>query len=66
MYACKLPQQETGYVALGKEGLATASIMEKLHYFLYDRNFTLETNQKPLEENILKRSVIEKFPECSA
>ena len=39
---------ERNYQNLERECLATIWGVEKFHYFLYGKQFTLETNQKPL------------------
>ena len=39
---------EQNYQNLEREALGTRWGMEKFHYFLYGKEFTLETNQKPL------------------
>ena len=58
-YASKaLQAHEQGYVALEREALAVAWALEKHHHFLYGQCFTLETDQKCLE-NILNRSIVE-------
>ena len=43
-----LTKTEHNYQNLEREALGTIWGMEKLHYFLYGKEFTLETNQKPL------------------
>ena len=43
-----LTGNERNYQNLERECLATIWGMEKFHYFLYGKEFTLETNQKPL------------------
>ena len=57
-YASKALQ---GYVALEREALAVAWVLEKHHHFLYGQCFTLETDQKCLE-TILNRSIVESIP----
>ena len=44
-----LTETQKGYVAIELESLAVAWVMEKFHHFLYGNEFTLETDQKPLE-----------------
>ena len=44
-----------------KQCLATIWGMKKFHYFLYSKQFTLETNQKPLVA-IYKKHMVEIFP----
>ena len=44
------------YVVIELEVLAVAWVMEKFHLFLYGNEFTLETDQKPLEV-ILSKSL---------
>ena len=43
-----LTGSEGNYQNLERGCLATIWGMEKFHYFLYGKEFTLETNQKPL------------------
>ena len=43
-----LTKTEQNYKNLEREALGTIWGMEKFHYFLYDEEFTLETDQKPL------------------
>ena len=43
-----LTGSERNYQNLERERLATIWGMEKFHYFLYGKEFTLETDQKPL------------------
>ena len=43
-----LTGSERNYQNLERECLATIWGMEKFHYFLYGKEFTLETDQKPL------------------
>ena len=48
-YACRaLTKTEQNYQNLEREALGTIWGMEKFHYFLYGKEFTLETDQKPL------------------
>ena len=51
-----LTEMQKGYVAIELESLAVAWAMEKFHHFLYGNQFTLETDQKPLEA-ILSKSL---------
>ena len=61
-YASKaLTKTEQNYQNLEREALGTIWGMEKFHYFLYGKEFTLETNQKPLV-NIYKRHMIDISP----
>ena len=49
MFASRaLTESERNYQNLERECLATIWGMEKFHYFLYGKRFTLETDQKPL------------------
>ena len=49
MFASRaLTGSERNYQNLKRECLATIWGMEKFHYFLYGKEFTLETDQKPL------------------
>ena len=67
-----LTEVQKGYVAIELESLAVAWAMEKFHHFLYGNQFTLETDQKPLEDILskslnqatpqLQRILIRKFP----
>ena len=43
-----LTKTEQNYQNLEREALGTIWGMEKFHYFLYGKQFTLETDQKPL------------------
>ena len=56
-----LTEMQKGYVAIELESLAVAWAMEKFHHFLYGNQFTLETNQKPLEA-ILSKSLNQATP----
>ena len=49
---------EKNYQNLERECLATIWGMEKFHYFLYGKKFTLETDQKPLV-SIYKKHMVE-------
>ena len=42
-----LTKTEQNYQNLEREALGTIQGMEKFHYFLYGKEFTLETDQKP-------------------
>ena len=52
---------EKNYQNLERECLATIWGMEKFHYFLYCRQFTLETDQKPLV-SIYRKHMVEILP----
>ena len=52
---------EKNYQNLERECLATIWGMEKFHYFLYGKKFTLETDQKPLA-SIYKKHMVEISP----
>ena len=52
---------EKNYQNLERECLATIWEMEKFHYFLYGKQFTLETDQKPLV-SIYKKHMVEISP----
>ena len=54
-------EMQKGYVAIELESLAVTWVMEKFHHFLYGNEFTLETNQKPLEV-ILSKSLNQATP----
>ena len=56
-----LTETQKGYVAIELESLAVAWAMEKFHHFLYGHEFTLETDQKPLEA-ILSKSLNQVTP----
>ena len=56
-----LAKTEQNYQNLEREALGTILGMEKLHYFLYGKEFTLETNQKPLV-SIYKKHMIDISP----
>ena len=51
-----LTEMQKGYVVIELESLAVMWVMEKFHHFLYGNEFTLETDQKPLEA-ILSKSL---------
>ena len=48
-----LTKTEQNYQNLEREALGTIWGMEKFHYFLYGKEFTLETDQKPLPFNVI-------------
>ena len=56
-----LTETQKGYVAIKLESLAVAWPMEKFHHSLYGNQFTLETDQKPLEA-ILSKSLNQAMP----
>ena len=56
-----LTGSEGNYQNLERECLATIWGMEKFHYFLYGKEFTLETDQKPLV-SIYKKHMVEISP----
>ena len=56
-----LTKMQKGYVVIELELLAVAWAMEKFHHFLYGNEFTLKTNQKPLEA-ILSKSLNQATP----
>ena len=56
-----LTEVQKGYVAIELESLVVAWAMEKFHHFLYGNQFTLETDQKPLEA-ILSKSLNQAMP----
>ena len=59
MFASRaLTGAEENYQNLERECLATIWGMEKFHYFLYGKQFTLETDQKPLVA-IYKKHMVE-------
>ena len=51
-----LTEMQKGFVTIELESLAAAWMMEKFHHFLYGNEFTLKTDQKPLEA-ILSKSL---------
>ena len=57
-----LTEMQKGYVAIELESLAVTWAMEKFHHFLYGNQFTLETDQKPLEA-ILSKSLNQATPQ---
>ena len=56
-----LTGSERNYQNLERECLATIWGMEKFHYFLYGKEFTLETDQKPLV-SIYNKHMVEISP----
>ena len=56
-----LTKTEQNYQNLEQEALGTIWGMEKFHYFLYGKEFTLETDQKPLV-SIYKKHLIDISP----
>ena len=56
-----LTKTEQNYQNLEKEELGTIWGMEKFHYFMYGKEFTLETDQKPLV-SIYKKHMIDISP----
>ena len=56
-----LTGSERNYQNLERECLVTIWGMEKFHYFLYGKQFTLETNQKPLV-SIYRKHMVEISP----
>ena len=56
-----LTEMQKGYVVIELESLAVTWAMEKFHHFLYGNEFTLETDQKPLEA-ILSKSLNQATP----
>ena len=52
---------EKNYQNLERECLVTIWGVEKFHYFLYGKQFTLETNQKPLV-SIYRKHMVEILP----
>ena len=62
MFASRaLTGSERNYQNLERECLVTIWGMEKFHYFLYGKEFTLETNQKPLV-SIYRKHMVEILP----
>ena len=62
MFASRaLTGSEMNYQNLERECLATIWGMEKCHYFLYGKQFTLETDQKPLV-SIYRKHMVEISP----
>ena len=56
-----LTKTEQNYQNLEREAFGTIWGREKFHYFLYGKEFTLETNQKPLV-SIYKKHMIDISP----
>ena len=56
-----LTKTELNYQNLEQEALGTIWGMEKFHYFLYGKEFTLETDQKPLV-SIYKKHLVDISP----
>ena len=56
-----LTKTEQNYQNLEREALGTIWAIEKFHYFLYGKEFTLETDQKPLV-SIYKKQMIDISP----
>ena len=56
-----LTKTEWNYQNLEQEALGTIWGMEKFHYFLYGKEFTLETDQKPLV-SIYKKHMVDISP----
>ena len=56
-----MTKTEQNYQNLERETLGTIWGMEKFHYFLYGKEFTLETDQKPLV-SIYKKHMIDISP----
>ena len=56
-----LTKTEQNYQNLEREALETIWGMEKFHYFLYGKEFTLETDQKPLV-SIYKKHMVDISP----
>ena len=56
-----LTKTEQNYQNLEREALGTILGMEKFHYFFYGKEFTLETDQKPLV-SIYKKHMIDISP----
>ena len=62
MFASRaLTGSERNYQNLERECLVTIWGMEKFHYFLYGKEFTLETDQKPLV-SIYRKHMVEILP----
>ena len=56
-----LTKTEQNYQNLEREALGTIWGMEKFHYFLYGKEFALETDQKPLV-SIYKKHMVDISP----
>ena len=62
MFASRaLTGSERNYQNLERECLVTIWSIEKFHYFLYGKEFTLETDQKPLV-SIYRKHMVEISP----
>ena len=59
--SCSLTKTEQNYQNLEREALGTIWEMERFHYFLYGKEFTLKTDQKPLV-SIYKKHMIDISP----
>ena len=60
-----LTKTEENYQNLEREALGTILGMENFHYFLYGKEFTLETDKKPLVIDIsprVQRLIVRSFP----
>ncbi|MCG8429678.1 MAG: hypothetical protein MJA29_00665, partial [Candidatus Omnitrophica bacterium] len=53
--------ERNSYQNLEREALATIFGMEKFHYFLYGKKFTLQTDQKPLS-SIFRKHLVDVSP----
>ena len=60
-YASRALTKTEQIIRIWREALGTIWRMEKFHYFLYGKEFTLETNQKPLV-SIYKKHMIDISP----
>ena len=56
-----LTKTEQNYQNLEREALGTIWGKEKFHYFLYGKEFTLETDQKPLVSPRVQRLIVRSF-----
>ena len=56
-----LTSAEKNYQNLEREAMKTVWGMEKFHYFLYGKSFTLQTDQKPLV-SIFRKHMIDVSP----
>ena len=59
--SCTLTAAENNYQSLEKKCMAAVWGMEKFHYFLYGKHFTLQTDQKPLV-SIFQKHMIDVSP----
>ena len=50
-----LTEEQKGHVAIELVSLTVVWAMKKFHHFLYTSHFILETEQKPLESNLVKK-----------